>query len=379
MSPRKSIETSRGEIDNGRYLRRAVLNAGLVGGGAAAFPQFIRAAFAANAASSSGSSTFGNPSWTFTFISQAATNPFFVPTRYGIADAAKLLGCKGQWLGTSTESVVPAMVQVMNSTIAAGVDGIAIAMVDDKAFNDPTARALDAGIPVIAFNSDVTPASDNQRLSYVGENQYTLGVAIGQQILKYIDSGRIAIMISTPGALSLQPRVDGAVHVIKQSGRNIQYDVVATGTTFATQVANAKAYYLGHPDVRGMFGVDIGSGTGIAEAIRKYDLRKKGIYGSTTDIYPITNKAIADDILQFTFDQQPYFEGFYAFMVLFFIKLSGAMEGAAPIGTGPLLVTKANISKYLERPSRFIGNTAAERVLPMGKRVIGRSFPPEPE
>lgn len=49
-----------------------------------------------------------------TFVSQAATNPFFVPTRYGPADAANLLGCQYQWLGTSTESVVPVMVQVMN-------------------------------------------------------------------------------------------------------------------------------------------------------------------------------------------------------------------------------------------------------------------------
>jgi len=378
MSVRKPADATSGESSESRYARRAVFNSALLGAGAAMLPQFIRTAAGANVASD-GSATFGNPSWTFTFVSQAATNPFFVPTRYGLADAAKLLGCKYQWLGTSTESVVPAMVQVMNSAIAASVDGIAVAMVDDNAFNDPTARALAAGIPVIAFNSDVTPASANQRLSYVGENQYTLGLAIGGQILKYIDSGRIAIMISTPGALSLQPRVDGAIHVIKSSGRDIHYDVVATGTTFATQVANARAYYLGHPDVRGMFGVDIGSGTGIAEAIRKYDLRKKGVYGSTTDIYPITNKAIADDILQFTFDQQPYFEGFYAFMELFFIKLSGAMEGAAPIGTGPLLVTKANISKYLDRPSRFIGNTSAERVLPIGKSVIGRSFPPQPE
>ena len=369
MSVRKPVDFS---------SRRLVLSGALVGAGAATIPQFIRAAWGAGA-TSNGSTTFGNPRWTFTFVSQAATNPFFVPTRYGLEDAANLLGCKYQWLGTSTESVVPAMVQTMNSAIAAGVDGIAVAMVDDKAFNEPTARALDAGIPVIAFNSDVTPASANQRLSYVGQNQYPLGLAIGQQILKYVDSGQIAIMISTPGALSLQPRVDGAVHAIKSSGRDIHYDIVATGTTFATQVANAKAYYLGHPDVRGMFGVDIGSGTGIAEAIRQSDLRKKGIYGSTTDIYPVTNQAIKDDILQFTFDQQPYFEGFYAFMQLFFIKLSGAMEGAAPIETGPLLVTKDNISKYMDRPSRFIGNTADEQVLPIGKSVIGRSFPPQPE
>ena len=37
--------------------------------------------------------------WKFTFVNHVTTNPFFVPTQYGIADACALLGCTYQWTG----------------------------------------------------------------------------------------------------------------------------------------------------------------------------------------------------------------------------------------------------------------------------------------
>ena len=32
------------------------------------------------------------PPWKFAFVNHVTTNPFFVPTQYGLADAAALLG-----------------------------------------------------------------------------------------------------------------------------------------------------------------------------------------------------------------------------------------------------------------------------------------------
>ncbi len=44
------------------------------------------------------------------------TNPFFVPTQYGAADACKLLGCSYQWTGSETSNVTE-MVNAINSAI----------------------------------------------------------------------------------------------------------------------------------------------------------------------------------------------------------------------------------------------------------------------
>src|SRR5258706_11819418 len=54
----------------------------------------------------------------------------------------------------------------MQTAIAEKADGIAVCLVDPKAFDAPTATAIAAGIPVIAFNADVPTGSPNRRLAY---------------------------------------------------------------------------------------------------------------------------------------------------------------------------------------------------------------------
>src|SRR5207237_3217291 len=101
------------------------------------------------ATSSAASSIFGSSGgYKFTFVNHVTTNSFFTPTQNGAADACKLLGCSYQWTG-SQNSNVGEMVNAFNSAIRAGVDGIAIALVDLKAFNAPVAKAISGKIPVV--------------------------------------------------------------------------------------------------------------------------------------------------------------------------------------------------------------------------------------
>ncbi|HCI80553.1 MAG TPA: sugar ABC transporter substrate-binding protein, partial [Ktedonobacter sp.] len=91
--------------------------------------------------SGSGEGNFpSHPKWTFTFVNHVTTNPFFVPTQYGIEDACALLGCGYQWTG-SQNSIVSEMVNAFNTAISAKVDGIAVALVDQNAFNAPVQSA----------------------------------------------------------------------------------------------------------------------------------------------------------------------------------------------------------------------------------------------
>jgi len=104
-----------------------------------------------------------HPQWNFVFVNHVTTNPFFVPTQYGIQDATALVACKYQWTGSATSSVSE-MVNAMNTAIAAKADGIAVAIIDPTAFNAPVQAALSAGIPVVAYNADAPAASKNARL-----------------------------------------------------------------------------------------------------------------------------------------------------------------------------------------------------------------------
>src|SRR3978361_38636 len=46
-----------------------------------------------------------HPRWRFVFVNHVTTNPFFVPTQYGLQDACDLLGCDHQWTGSANSDV----------------------------------------------------------------------------------------------------------------------------------------------------------------------------------------------------------------------------------------------------------------------------------
>jgi len=114
------------------------------------------------AASDAGAGNFPKtPKYKFVFVCHVTTNPFFVPTQYGIEDASALLNTTFQWTGSKTADVGE-MVNAMNTAIAGKADGIGVCLVDKKAFNGPTDKALAAGIPVFSYNAD-TPNNRIQR------------------------------------------------------------------------------------------------------------------------------------------------------------------------------------------------------------------------
>src|SRR3954464_15448218 len=123
-------------IDRAQLLRR-------VGLGAAALSLPAGALVGGAAAAGETAAAWPkHPKWKFTFVNHVTTNPFFVPTQYGMQDAAALLGlAKPQWTG-SENSNVGEMVSATNTAVSAKSDGIAIAVVDLKAFTDPVDKAL---------------------------------------------------------------------------------------------------------------------------------------------------------------------------------------------------------------------------------------------
>ena len=301
-----------------------------------------------------------HPKWKFVFVNHVTTNPFFVPTQYGIADACSLLGCTYQWTGSQT-SVASEMVNSMNAAIAAKADAIAVCLVDQHAFNEPTERALKAGIPVFAYNADTT---GNKRLAYIGQDLYAAGKSLGERIVSLVDEGEVVGFIATPGQLNIQPRLDGARDAIKASGKKITLAEIATGPTVNEEVSRVDAYYVGHKDVKGMFAVDAGSTMAVGKTMEKYGLHAKGVRAGGFDLLPATLDAIDHDHLDFTIDQQPYLQGFYTVLEMFLFQMSGGLTGPADINTGLKFVTKASVEPYRTTKSRYEGNSSAEAVIP---------------
>jgi simple sugar transport system substrate-binding protein len=312
-------------------------------------------------ASAAGGSTdvFGDQrKMKFTFVNHVTTNPFFVPTKYGAEDACKLFGCSYQWTG-SESSNVNEMVNAFNSAISAKVDGIAVAIVDQKAFNGPIAKALDAGIPVVGYNAD---APDSGRLSYIGQDLFLSGQEMGKHIVDLVPSGDVALFIATPGSLNIQPRIDGAIDSIKKSGSGITYHTVATGAALPKELSTIDAYWLGHKDTKGMFAVDAGSTQSTAQVMKKYGLPDKGVKAGGYDLLGPTAELLGAGQIDFTIEQQPYLQGFLPVLQLFMYKASETLTGLFDANTGLKFLDKKTIVPYNTTKSRFEGNSTTAGV-----------------
>ncbi|HEU5198821.1 MAG TPA: sugar ABC transporter substrate-binding protein [Ktedonobacterales bacterium] len=352
--------SSLSQVQLGR--RKLLGGAALGAAGAFSLPAILAAC---NSTTSSGG-TEGNfpshPQWNFIFVNHVTTNAFFTPTQYGIQDACALLGCKYQWTG-SDSSDVPTMVNAFNTAISAKADGIAIAIVDAKAFDAPTQQALQAGIPVVSYNADSPTPTQNGRLAYIGQDLFQSGVQVGQRIVSLVKSGDVVGFIATPGSLNIQPRIDGVKQAIADSGAPINFVEVATGAKQEDELAAVEAYYLGHKSLKGMVAVDGGSTASVGQIMQKYNLPSQGIHAGGYDLEPITLQAVQQGFLDFTVDQQPYLQGFIPVVQLFLYKLSGGLSQPAETDTGLLFVTKANVSPYLKVKTRFEGSSDKEQVV----------------
>ena len=323
-----------------QFTRRTALT-----GGAAGIAAMVLEACGSSSSSSSGTSSaaastgggsaasgiFGSSqSYKFTFVNHVTTNPFFTPTQNGAADACKLLGCSYQWTGSAT-SIVNEMSNAMNSAITAGVNGIAVALVDLTAFNAPTSQGA---LRAASRLSPTTPTCRQCSPGLHRPGSVRLGSEDGRAHRRARSHRRdVALFIATPGSLNIQPRIDGALAVLK-SHSSIKTHVVATGAAVPQEHSVIDSYLAGHPNTAGMFAVDGGSTEGVGLAIQKHNATGK-VKGGGYDLTPTTEQLVSAGVMQFTIDQQPYLQGFLPILELYMYNVTQKLSGIADVEHRP--------------------------------------------
>jgi simple sugar transport system substrate-binding protein len=362
-------------MKDGPSRRKLLTGTGLVSATAAA-SALLAACSSSSSASSSGSASgsttaaaAGNfpktPPWQFWFVNHVTTNLFFVPTQFGFADAAALLGLpKPKW-GGSQNSIPSEMVTYMQTAISAKAAGIATTVINSKpsdtTFATPVSSAMNAGIPVVSYNADgpilngvATPGTN--RLCYVGQALYLSGQQMGEQIKSLAKPGEIVIFIATPGSANIQPRYDGAASVLSSAGYTVK--MVATGATTALEGPAEKAFFIGNKNITGAFAVDAGSTELLGPQLQSAGLAGK-IPAGGFDLTPGTLQAIKAGQVNFTINQDPYLQGFLPAMYLYMFNLTGGLVLPPDTDTGLSFVTKNNVGPYLSASTTYEGSTGA--------------------
>ena len=147
------------------------------------------------------------PRYRFAVIPKALDIPVFRYARIGAERQAKALGNVDiEWRAPDTADQLRQK-EILESFITQRVDGIAISTLNGDFLTETINRAMDAGIPVVTWDSD---APKSKRIAYYGVDDYEGGKILGEEAIKLLNGKGTVAMITAIGATNLQRRLEGA-------------------------------------------------------------------------------------------------------------------------------------------------------------------------
>jgi ribose transport system substrate-binding protein len=153
-----------------------------------------------------GGAAGGQQKLRFAVIPKALDIPVFNYAKIGAERAAQELGnVQIEWRAPETADQLRQK-EILESFITQRVDGIAISALNGDFLTDTINRAVDAGIPVVTWDSD---APRSRRVAFYGVDDFESGRIMGQQAIKLLGGkGKVAVITSV-GATNLQRRLEG--------------------------------------------------------------------------------------------------------------------------------------------------------------------------
>jgi simple sugar transport system substrate-binding protein len=273
------------------------------------------------------------------FITCCVDEPFFVPVKKGMKDAAKMMDVDCEFIGT--KGVDPAeQAKMVSKAVADGYNGIALNLIDPVAFDAVVANAIAKGVPVVGFNVDDN-SSPNARLASVNQHLDVAARILAERALRDIPAGAHILMTKhDDGVSALEDRLRGAQEALKQKG--IKWTTIVTGNDAQAGAEIVAEALRENSKIR----IVLGSGQSDTEASGRAieaHFPNQGYWAAGYDLSPKTLELIESGHIRFTIDQQPYVQGFYPVVALT-LKLR---YGIAPssIDAGASVVDRQNVKQ----------------------------------
>ena len=151
----------------------------------------------------------------FALVPKAMNNPFFDQARDGCMKAAKEIGGVQCLFVGPADATEQEQVQVVQDLITRHVDGIGVSAANAPAIAKVLARAKEANIPVVTWDSDLLPADKGLRSSYIGTVNEQVGIAVAKQAIALKpNGGNYCIQTGGPSAANMNDRIKGMVETL---------------------------------------------------------------------------------------------------------------------------------------------------------------------
>ena len=149
--------------------------------------------------------------YTFALVPKAMNNPFFDLARDGCYKAQdELADVTCEYIGPGEHTELE-QIQIVQDLITKGVDGIAVAPSNAPAMAKALKAATEAGIPVMTWDSDLLEKDKDLRTTYVGTNNYDIGVNLAKLVqARHADGGTLCLQTGGASAANHNERLKGA-------------------------------------------------------------------------------------------------------------------------------------------------------------------------
>lgn len=271
---------------------------------------------------------------------------------------------------STNEYSIQKHLQLIEQVIATKPDGIAVPIASAKAFEPVLKKAIDSGIPVVAFNiPDARPVGERiPYLTYVGGDEYKTGYALGQQALAEAEAGKIPKLkqvvcaIHDAGHDGLKARCKGMSDAMKASG--VKVENLFIGAEPAKARNTLQAYLTRNKSVNLIFTVapfsapwayTVASDMGLSP-----DVDKKGVTIMTVDASPIAIEGIRSGKLLATNSQGFWLQGFVPMEWLYWNKKFG-LYPSSDILTGPVVITPETADEWAKQVKSIFGDAYEEQ------------------
>lgn len=139
----------------------------------------------------------------------------------GAQQAAAELGVELIPLGPPTEDDAIAQTNMVEDVVTQKVDAIVFSPCQAEGAVTVLNKARDANIPVVVIDTPM-PAAYTSAVTYIGSNNYQIGVLGAKEMLKNLKAGtKVLVLEGAPGNVAMTERADGAEKTFKDAGVNV--------------------------------------------------------------------------------------------------------------------------------------------------------------
>jgi ribose transport system substrate-binding protein len=282
-------------------------------------------------------------------IPKSTGGEFWETVEQGARDAAKELDVELKWEGTLTETEIAEQNKIIENMINLGVDGMAVAPLNNRATAKSVASAVSTNIPVVVFDS----ALDGEKhTAFVATDNVAGGALGGKHMVEKLGSGdrKILVLRYVQGTASTENRAKGFMDAVKEAGMAIVADPYPEDGTVAgckKTASNTLEGYVkdGKLDLDGVFACNLTSALGMAAALD--DLRKSNVEVNATfigfDTSPKLVQGLQAGQIEALVSQDPQKMGYMAVETI--VKHLKGESVEKEVDTGVELVTAVRLEK----------------------------------